>query len=327
MKNLNSPKLGLISYPTRFQELKNLRKALGCKQHLYMKRDDLTEIGLGGNKNRKLDYVMYDAVQKKADVIVTWAGIQSNHCRQTLAYARTLGMDCHLILNGTGKEPIQGNRLIFDILGATLHFEPNEDLCPALCEKVVADLKAQGHNPYYVPIGASIPLGSLGYIDSAREISEQSRALGFQPDCIFIASGSSGTQGGTVIGQRLYMPDCEVHGVSVSRFADEQAPKVANMCNDIAEFIDMPDRFTPEDIIIHDQYFGGKYAVPTPEGIDAIKLLGRTEAILLDPVYSGKAMSCLIDMLRTGMLDDKENIVFVHTGGSPANYFYSEWFR
>lgn len=326
MKNLFAPRLGLISYPTPFQEMKNLRKELGCKPRLFIKRDDLTEIGLGGNKNRKLDYVMYEAVQQKADVIVTWAGIQSNHCRQTLAYARALGMDCHLILNGTGDEPVQGNRFIFEIMGAKLHFEPNEDLCPALCEKVVEELKAEGCNPFYVPIGASIPLGSLGYIDSVKEIAEQSRAMGFSPDCIFITSGSSGTQGGTEIGQRLYLPDCKVHGVAVSRWKDEQTEKVVNMCNDIAKFIDLPQRFTSDDIIVHDEYFGGQYAVPTQAGIDAIKLVGRTEGILLDPVYSGKTMSCLIDYLRKGVLDDKENIVFVHTGGSPAIYNYTEWF-
>ena len=327
MKKLDFPKLNLITYPTPFRELKNLRKELGCKPRLFMKRDDLTEIGLGGNKNRKLDYVMVEAVEQGADTVVTWAGIQSNHCRQTLAYARTLGMDCHLILNGTGDEPIQGNRFLFDVMGATLHFEPDEDKCPALCEQVVEQLRAEGKKPYYVPIGASVPLGSIGYIDSVREIAEQSAAIGVKPDCIFITSGSSGTQGGAEIGQRLYLPDCRVHGVAVSRWRAEQSAKVAAMCNEIAEFIDIPDRFTPDDIIVHDEYFGGKYAVPTPEGIEAIKLVGRTEGIILDPVYSGKTMSCLVDFLRKGMLDDKEAIVFVHTGGSPAIYNYVEWFR
>ena len=327
MQGFTRPKLGMITCPTPFHELKNLRRTLSCRPRLFIKRDDLTEIGLGGNKNRKLDYVMYEAVQQKADVIVTWAGVQSNHCRQTLAYARTLGMDCHLVLNGTGDEPVQGNRFIFDIFGAHLHFEPDEDRCPLVCEQLMDQLRAEGHNPFMVPIGASIPLGSLGYIDSTREIAEQAAEMNIHPSHIFVASGSAGTQAGVEVGQRLYLPGCKVHGVAVSRQRSEQTAKVADMCNQIASFIDIPDQFSPEDILVHDEYFGGQYAVPTQAGDDAIRLVGRTEAILLDPVYSGKAMSALLDLLQKGALDDAEAVVFIHTGGSPAIYNFTEWFR
>lgn len=306
--------------------MKNFRSKLGVKPRIFIKRDDFTEVGLGGNKSRKLDYIMHDALEKKADTIITWGGLQSNHCRQTLAFVNVLNMDCHLILNGEPQEEPQGNLFIYDVFGAKLHYEPDESKCPEACEDLVAELKAVGKNPYYVPLGASIPLGSLGYVESAKEIAEQSEIQGIKVQHIFLASGSSGTQAGLEVGTKLYLPECKIHGISVSRPREELQKMVSQLGNEIAEYIDKEIHFEMDDICIHDEYIGEGYAIPTKAGNEAIRLLGNTEAILLDPVYTGKAMSGLIDMLKKGILDDAEAVVFIHTGGSPAIFNFIESF-
>ena len=318
----------MTRYPTPFHELGNLRREIGAQPRLFIKRDDLTEVGLGGNKNRKLDYVMKEAVDSGADTIITWAGVQSNHCRQTLAYAVTLGMECHLILNGEDNKAHQGNLFVYDIFGAKLHFQPDASKCPAECDILAEELRRQGKIPYIVPIGASTPLGSLGYIDSVREISEQAEQAGVRVSHLFVASGSAGTQAGTEVGARLYLPGCQVHGVAVSRGKDIQAEMVANLANETANLIGAAAlHFSPHEIAVHDEYYGGIYGVPTPEGNEAIRLMGRTQAILLDPVYTGKAMCAMLDILRTGTLNGDGAVVFIHTGGSPAIYSFTDSFR
>ena len=327
MKDLFQGKLHIIPCPTPLYEMKNLRNVVGCKPRILIKRDDLTEVGLGGNKNRKLDYVMLEAVRAGADTVITWAGKQSNHCRQTLAFANKLGIECHLILNGSDDTPHQGNLFVFDIFGAQLHFEPDEEKCPERCEMLAEQLRREGKRPYIVPIGASTPLGSMGYVESTKEIAEQAAKMGIKIGHIFVGSGSGGTQAGIEVGARLYLPGCRVHGVAVSRGRMEQSEKVAAITNGVFERLDIPDRVKASDILVHDEYFGGQYAVPTAAGNDAIRLVGKAEAILLDPVYTGKAMSGLLDFLKAGRLDDSEAVVFVHTGGAPAIYNFTESFR
>lgn len=327
MKEKFRPKLCKLSYPTPFHELENLRYKLGIKPRIFIKRDDCTEVGLGGNKNRKLDYVMYDAVKQKADTIITWGGLQSNHCRQTLAFSKILNMDCHLVLNGEPQEKHQGNLFVFDMFGAKLHYEKEESKCPDVCRNLEIELKKAGKNPYIVPIGASLPLGSLGYVDSAKEIAEQSAAAGIKVGHIFVATGSAGTQAGLEVGSKLYIPECKIHGITVSRYRNAQQKMVSTLSNELAEFIGEKMNFKTEDICVHDEYFGGQYAVPTKAGNEAIKLVGNTEAILLDPVYTGKAMSGMIDLLKKGALDDAEAVVFVHTGGYPAIFNFVESFK
>lgn len=327
MEGIFRPKLCKVSCPTPFHELKNLRSKLGAKPRIFIKRDDFTEIGLGGNKSRKLDYVMYDAIKQKADTIITWGGLQSNHCRQTLAFAKILNMDCHLILNGEPQDKHQGNLFVFDMFGAKLHYEADESKCPEACDRLAVKLKAAGKTPYVIPIGASIPLGSLGYIDSAKEIAEQSTAMDINVDHIFVATGSAGTQAGLEVGAKLYMPESKIHGVTVSRYRREQQEMVSSLSNELAEYIGKKIHFEVDDICIHDEYFGEKYAIPTKAGNEAIKLVGCTEAILLDPVYTGKAMSGMIDLLNKGMLNDAETVVFVHTGGSSAIFNFVESFK
>lgn len=322
------PKLNFITTPTKLEEMVNLRKEIGCKPRLFIKRDDLTEVGLGGNKNRKLEYVMYDAWSQGANCIITWAGEQSNHIRQTIAYAIKLGMEAHVVINGQPKPHKQGNMFLFDLLGAKTYYEEEGEKCPQKCEEVARLLIEKGKIPYIVPIGASIPLGNLGYIECAKEIAKQSKKLGIKPGAVFVPSGSAGTQAGLEVGVRLFMPYSKVYGISVSRGKELQQDKVANLVNETATYLSLKKvNVKSGDICIYDNYFGGKYAVPTTGGIEAIKLLGRTEAIILDPVYSGKAMDAMLDLLKKGELDSYESVVFVHTGGSPAIYNFTQYFE
>lgn len=321
------PRLDLFARPMPLHELKNLRKSLGCKPRIFAKRDDLTGVGLGGNKNRKLDFVMAEAERSGADTIITWAGVQSNHCRQTLAIAKQLGMDCHLFLSGEEPPIRQGNLLYYTILKAKLHFYPEGEGISEGVDKLVEELKAQGRKPYVVPIGASTPLGSLGYIESSTEAIEQGRALGVEFGHAFVATGSSGTQAGIEIGFREKSPSTRVHGVAVSRDSEPQREGVAKLVNETYAFLGMSKTLSPADITVHDEYYGGKYAVPTEAGNQAIFLLGETEGILLDPVYTGKAMSGMLDLLRNGKLDDAEAVLFFHTGGYPAVFAFAHEFQ
>lgn len=319
-------RLNLFARPTPLHELRNLRRFLGCKPRLFVKRDDLTGVGLGGNKNRKLDFVMAEALSEGADTIITWAGVQSNHCRQTLAIAKKLGMDCHLFLTGELPAVKQGNLLYFSILGANMHFCSSEELAQAI-DALTDDLRGQGKKPYLVPIGASTPLGALGYVESVTETIEQGRALGVSFGHAFVATGSSGTQAGIEIGGRDLCPSMRVHGVSVSRDAESSRINISRLINRTYEFLGTQGTVDPSDITVHDEYYGGQYAVPTKEGNDAIYLLGRTEGILLDPVYTAKAMSGMLDLLSKGELDDAQAVLFFHTGGHPAVFAYADWFQ
>ncbi len=321
------PRLDLFPRPTPLHELNNLRRFLECKPRLFVKRDDLTDVGLGGNKNRKLDFVMAEARQSGADTIITWAGVQSNHCRQTLAVARQLGMDCHLFLSGEESPTRQGNLLYFTILKANLHFYPGGEGLLDGVEALVEELKSQGRKPFVVPIGASTPLGCLGYIESSMEAIEQGKAMGVRFGHAFVATGSAGTQSGIVIGARETCPSMRVHGVSVDGSAEPQRRGVANLVNNTYSFLGMSNTVTAQEIIVHDEYYGVRYGVPTEAGNQAVLLLGETEGVLLDPVYTGKAMSGMLDLLRKGELDDVEAVLFFHTGGYPAIFAYAQHFQ
>lgn len=327
MKNILSPKLGMVRCPTPFQELKNLKRELKASQNLFVKRDDCTEIGLGGNKSRKLDYIMYDVLDKKCDTVITVGGPQSNHCRQTLAFANMLGLECHLVLSGEEDDDPQGNLFLFKIMGGNLHYIEDEGDFSKYSKELELELTRKGKKPYIIPLGASVPLGSLAYIESLKEISEQAKERDLDIKHIFVATGSAGTQAGLEVGRKLYLPECKIHGVSVSRNSLEQRNLVSNLSNEVAEFIGKDFRFTPEDICVHDEYYGIKYAVPTKEGNEAIEILARTEGLLLDPVYTGKAMSGLIDLLNKGKFKENEDIVFIHTGGSPAIFNFTKSFN
>lgn len=320
------PKVGFVRCPTPFEEMARLRRDLEVMPRLFIKRDDLTDVGLGGNKNRKLEYVIQQALEAGADTIVTWGGLQSNHCRQTLAYCCRLGLACHLVLAGSPQENPQGNLLLFDIMGAQTHFQPKGTPGEEACHLLMADLRKQGRKPFYIPLGASTPLGCLGYVEAVAEIARQATELEAEIRHLYLATGSAGTQAGALVGARLYLPECQVHGVSVMRNKEDLVPQVLALARDVADLLGAGLQIKENEVLVHDDYIGSGYAVPSQKGLDAIRRLARQEGILLDPVYTGKAMACFIDHVQSGVLKEASAVAFLHTGGSPALFAYADSF-
>jgi D-cysteine desulfhydrase family pyridoxal phosphate-dependent enzyme len=331
------PRFPVLSGPTPLQLLPRLRAALGGERRspaIYIKRDDLAGPALGGNKSRKLEYVIADALAQGATHLITVGAVQSNHARLTAAAARLAGLECILVLTAEQAEPAtQGNLLLDALLGAEVHFvepgppddplavNPHEEACIAA---VSDDLRRQGHRPYVIPSGASVPLGVLGYVDAMRELVGQAEAIGVKPSRLYYAAGSRGTQAGVVLGSVIHHAPWTPHGVAVSPGDPEKTARALRLASGAAELIGSPVTLRAEQIITHQEYYGTAYAVPTPEADAAIRLVARTEGILLDPVYTGKAMSGLLDHVRRGLVPPEETIVFLHTGGVPAVFAQAE---
>ncbi|HSW09404.1 MAG TPA: D-cysteine desulfhydrase family protein [Bacillota bacterium] len=316
-------RLELGFLPTPLQEAPRLARALGGPRVL-LKRDDQTGLATGGNKARKLEYLLADAMDQKATAVVTVGGLQSNHCRMTAAACRRLGMEPYLLLNGTRPAVLEGNLLLDAIFGATLHFTPLEDA--AAMDRELAGLaeraRADGHRPWVIPLGGSNSLGALGYVDALRELLGQSA---YPLDHVFVASGSGGTQAGLIAGTIGVSRPPLIHGVSVSRTLDMLVPRVSQLAAETAVRLGLTP--PPADrVLVYDGYIGPGYAMMTEACRDAIRLVARTEGILLDPVYTGKAMAGLIDLIRAGRFARDETVVFWHTGGVPALQVYREWF-
>ncbi|WP_238085063.1 D-cysteine desulfhydrase [Pseudescherichia vulneris] len=315
------PRLEFIGAPTPLEYLPRFSDHLG--REIYIKRDDVTPMALGGNKLRKLEFLAADALREGADTLITAGAIQSNHVRQTAAVAAKLGLHCVALLEnpiGTRAENYltNGNRLLLDLFNAQI------EMCDALTDPIaqLVDLatriEAQGFRPYVIPVGGSNALGALGYVESALEIAQQCEGA-VALSSIVVASGSAGTHAGLAVGLEQLMPEAELIGVTVSRKHDEQKPKVVALQQAIARELEVEAR---ADIILWDEYFAPGYGTPNEEGVEAIKLLARLEGILLDPVYTGKAMAGLIDGINQNRFKDQGPILFIHTGGAPALFAY-----
>lgn len=320
----NLPRVELAHTPTPLEALPNLTKALGGPD-IWIKRDDCTGFALGGNKVRKLEYLMADAEAKGATTIITAGGTQSNHVRQTAAAAVRLGIKCHAILERVRTDDLyetNGNALLDHLFGAVPHFvEMNTDMDAAMT-KLSAELTASGEKTYIVPIGGSNALGSMGYVSCAMELSQQLRQENIHPSAIVHASGSAGTQAGLLVGLSLSGLEIPVIGMCVSRSGEAQSEKVTSLVASLTSFIERPDLADIVDVICDGAYVGPGYGVETPEMIAAVQMLARTEGIFLDPVYTGKAMAGLMDYVETGKFVDAGPIVFIHTGGTPALFVY-----
>jgi D-cysteine desulfhydrase len=321
------PRISLSQFPTPLDEAPRLAKELGLKS-LFIKRDDCTNLGLGGNKVRKLEYLMADALAKQADVVITLGGIQSNHARLTAAAARKVGMpECILVLSGAWDGKWQGNMLLDIVFGATVRVLPDAGVkqTEAEADRIASQLQQEGRRPYLIPMGGSTPIGALGYVSAIRELASQ---MGKDANPLIItAVGSGGTIAGCVLGAKLFMPNAQVLGISVAGMSGFFKKHSAEVATGTARLLEEEITFTADDIDVSDQYFGTKYAVPSEAGNAAILLAGRTEGLVLDPVYTGKAMSGLIDLAKTGQIDINRPVVFLHTGGSPALMAYEEEFR
>ncbi|AKA37556.1 D-cysteine desulfhydrase [Yersinia ruckeri] len=315
------PRLDLVGNPTPLEKLSRLSDYLG--REIYIKRDDVTPIALGGNKLRKLEFLVADALQQGADTLVTAGAIQSNHVRQTAAVAAKFGLHCVALLeNPMGTEAenylTNGNRLLLNLFGAEVVMcdglvDPNAQLA-----ELATRLEGQGFRPYVVPVGGSNALGALGYIQCALEIAAQSQGQ-VHFGSVVVASGSAGTHAGLAVGLQQLLPEVELIGVTVSRKAAEQRPKVAQIQRDLALSLGIS---AVSEINLWDEYFGPQYGIPNDEGMAAVQLLAQQEGVLLDPVYTGKAMAGLIDGLAQQRFRDNGPVLFIHTGGAPALFAY-----
>lgn len=316
-------RLHLYPRPTPLEEMVRLREVLGCKPRLFVKRDDLTGVGLGGNKVRKLDFLLAQAKEKDAQVVITCGGLQSNHCRQTAAIAVQLGLASHLVLQGDEPPQYQGNLLLFQLYGATLHFIGPEGDVEEGMERVAAEVRREGKTPYTIPLGGSNPLGTLGYVESGIEAFKQAEALGVPLDHAFVASGSGGTQAGLILAGEEVLPGLQVHGISVGRRASIQRERVSQLVNGTYKLLGLQQRIQSQEVSIFDSFYGEGYGIPTRGAIDAIKIMAREEGILLDPVYTGKALHGMLTLLKEEPMAQSSGLLFFHTGGHPALFSYA----
>jgi D-cysteine desulfhydrase family pyridoxal phosphate-dependent enzyme len=330
------PRFDLAHLPTPLVEASRLRAALGGPRRcprILLKRDDLTGLAFGGNKARKLEFLVGDALQAGATALVTTGAVQSNHARMTAAAARAAGMRCSLVLTrGAGAPELQGNLLIDRLLGAEVHFiDPNPD--PRLATggdeekrvaEVVEDLRERGERPYVIPIGGSSPIGALGYVAGALELLAQLAKAGLSPARLYYASGSRGTAAGIVAGARLFRAPYRPIGIAVSGGEPEKRVRAARIANDAAALLDVEAGLAPGDFETDQGYIGEGYGIPTDGCLEALRLLALEEGILLDPVYTAKAMHGLIDHVRRGLVDPDGTVIFLHTGGTPALFAFGE---
>ena len=321
------PRVSLAHLPTPLEHMPRLSAHLGGPQ-IWVKRDDCTGLGTGGNKTRKLEFLMADALRHEADVIITQGAVQSNHARQTAAAACKLGMECELIFEKRVKDADDaymrsGNVLLDRIFGARIsEVEKGSDMNAAM-EARAADLKKKGRKPYIIPGGGSNPIGALGYIDCALEFMSQANRAGVVIDHVVHATGSAGTQAGLVVGLKATHSGIPLLGIGVNAAKDAQEEKVYKLAVETAEYIGAPGVVQREDVIANCDYVGPGYGVPTEAMNDAVMLLARLEGLLFDPVYSGKGLAGLIDLVSGGHFSQAKNILFVHTGGVAGLFGYS----
>ena len=322
MKLIPFPKVDLGFFPTPISELTQLSKMLDGPD-IFIKRDDLTGLAFGGNKTRKLEFIMSDAIEKQCDTVITAGAAQSNHCRQTAAAAAQLGMACHLVLGGEEPNVVNGNLLLDNLLGAKVHWAGNhrkgEDI-----SKVFEQLKAKGKNPYVVPYGGSNELGAYAFIHAMGELKQQIDTHQFSH--IVFASSSGGTHAGMVLGKTLLAETYELIGIAIDKEEMEGVSLnqfIPNLANRTANVINEKIDITANKIVLNPNYIGDGYGVVGDPENEAISLLAKYHGILLDPVYTGRAMAGLIDMIRSKQLTKEDRVLFWHTGGSPALFAYA----
>lgn len=322
------PRIPLATLPTPLDDAIRLREALGgparCPR-ILIKRDDLTSLGLGGNKARKLEYLVADARAQGATTLVTTGAVQSNHARMTAAAACVAGMRCVLVLTTTTETPaIAGNLLLDKLYGAEIRLVPSIDPMFAVGndEPVVADVvteeNAAGRVPYVIPVGGSSSVGVFGYVSGSVELVEQLSESGVAPSRLYYASGSRGTQAGLTLGAKLCAAPYRVYGVAVSGGEPEKIERAKRIANEAAARLGLSERLEFSDLITDQGFIGEGYGIPTGAALEAIRILAATEAIVLDPCYTSKAMAALIAHVRSGALPPSETVVFLHTGGMPA---------
>lgn len=324
------PRIQLGHFPTPLEPMANLTALLGGPR-LWVKRDDCTGLSTGGNKTRKLEYLMAEAIAARADVVITQGATQSNHARQTAAAAAKLGMKCHILLEDrTGSTDPDytdnGNVLLDRLHGATVDRRSGGSNMQQEMEQLAEQLKADGARPYVIPGGGSNPVGALGYVSAAMELASQAAARGLRMDYLVHATGSAGTQAGLVAGLHAINSDTKLLGIGVRAPQEKQEAMVYDLACRTAEHMRMGGGIPRELVAANCDYVGAGYGLPTAGMLEAVEILARTEGLLLDPVYSGKGMAGLIDLIRKGYFKANDNVVFLHTGGSVALFGYGDAF-
>lgn len=323
------PRVDITHSPTPIESLPSLSKELGHK--VFIKRDDCTGLAGGGNKTRKLEYLIADAQLKGADTLVTVGGLQSNHARQTAAAAARFGFKCELVLDdveGTPKADYyqNGNMLLNSVLGANIHTlslgDDSENYVLALLDK----LTCAGRTPYLIPMGGSNVIGSLGYVRCAKETLRQLADANLHIDQIILATGSAGTQAGLLAGLIAENSDIPVLGISVSRSTEVQTPLVQELLEHTLTYLDIDPNRAKGKVLTYGDYVGKGYGIVTQSMVTAVKRCAQLEGLLLDPVYTGKAMAGFIDLCTKGEIASNSRSLFLHTGGSQGLFAYREIF-
>ena len=318
-------RIKLGHFPTPIEHLKNITKYLDGP-NIFIKRDDCTGLATGGNKTRKLEFLIPDALKNKAELIVTVGAVQSNHARQTSAACALMGLKCLIILEQRLKDPPEsymksGNVFLDKLFGAEVKICPKDESVSEYSEKLIKDIKSKGTNVYFIPGGGSNPVGALGYVECLNEIIKENKKYNFSH--IVHATGSAGTQAGLLAGRKYFNCNIPVIGICVRHKKDTQVDKIYTESKITCEKLKC-NILDKSDVIVYDDYIGPGYGEPTKEMIEATKLLAKKEAILLDPVYSGKAFAGLIGLIKNKKFKKNDNVLFIHTGGSVSLSAY-EW--
>lgn len=332
-KIANFPRKSLIFLPTPLYKLENLTQALSGPQ-IYIKRDDLTGLAFGGNKSRKLEFIIQDVLNKKADVIITWASLQSNWCLQTATAARKFGIKPILLLFKTYDLPEEcdGNLLLDFIVEADIRIKEaakgkvvSAEAVEEIIEEVENEVKEWGYTPYVAPIGGSMPggsmdkpLGAISYVNAFVEAMDQAKEQSIEFTHILHATGSGGTQAGLAVGAKALSEKIKVLGISVSDEKESFGKEVLTISQETVKALGLDLKIKKEDVIVLDEYIKEGYGVVNKEVAEAIRLVSIKEGIFLDPVYTGKAMAALIDLVKKGYFKKSDNVLFFHTGGTPA---------
>jgi 1-aminocyclopropane-1-carboxylate deaminase/D-cysteine desulfhydrase-like pyridoxal-dependent ACC family enzyme len=323
------PRVKLGELPTPLQELPRLAKALGGPR-IFMKRDDLTGLAFGGNKTRMFEFLLADALKAGADTVVGGAGVQSNYCRQLAAACNVLGLEVHLVLRemvpGESRE-IQGNLLLDLLAGATVHLiEATAGEQRKAMYDLAEQLKRKGRKPYVVRMANNEDLSFdiISYVNCFCEIVRQCGSLKIKPTHLYLCSYDS-TQSGLELGKIALASNVKIVGVTPEARPERSADLIARYCGQTAHRLGIACLLRPEEVSSSGEYVGEGYGIPSPQGIEAIKTLARSEGIFLDPVYSSKAMACLFDQIHRGLLGVKDLVVFLHTGGTPALFACNEY--
>jgi D-cysteine desulfhydrase family pyridoxal phosphate-dependent enzyme len=319
---MRTQKISFAGFPTPLQRMPRLSKVLGGP-NLFVKRDDMTDLAFGGNKARKLEFLFADAKNQGADVLIATGAVQSNCACMVASAARRLGMKPVLVLVGKEPDDYDGNLFLDKLLSAEIHFIDGsgvhvEDLMNSLAK----DFRAKGRKPYIIPVGASVPLTVPGYALAMEELVNQFNQIGENFAYVVCACGTGGTQAGLILGAKLLDVTAKILGVNVFAIKADTSRTIAQLVNGSAELLGVDLSVAAEEVTVFDDYIKEGYGVLNNEVTEAIKLVAETEGIFLDPVYTGKAMVALIDLIKKGYFKEDDNVVFFHTGGLPALFLH-----